>query len=50
MNYEIILIAILLFFITSAIVGHIDGGLYSSLYCASNGETDECFERLKNAK
>lgn len=50
MNYEIVLIAILLFFISSAISGYLDGGLYASLYCIEHGETEECFRRLELAK
>jgi hypothetical protein len=46
MNVEILLIAILLFFVSSAIFGYLDGGLHASLYCANYGETEECYRRL----
>lgn len=46
---EVYLILILGMFVTITILGNIDAGLYSSLYCAEHGETQECFERLKNA-
>jgi len=47
---ELLLLALLCFFVSASIFYEIDGGLKASNYCLKYGETPECYEIMEKAK